>query len=139
MSSTPKPAAFSAFIQLASVFLFQVGRFGKFLSLPMQLSTRMLWCGVLTTYDWKHNTTLPLALSYPPGASQERFSPRVSFDKVGRKSSIGVKPLSCSTIRWMVMSLTEKLVRIARVSSPVGCPALPAIVAQPGADDERRL
>src|ERR1700730_965053 len=122
MSSTPRPAAFSAFIQLPSFFLFQVGRSGKFLSLPMQLSTRMLWCGVLTTYDWKHNTTFPLALSYPPGASQARFSPRVSFDNVGRKSSIGVKPLSCSTIRVVVRSLMEKLVRMAGDSSPVGCP-----------------
>jgi hypothetical protein len=38
----------------------QFGIAGLNRRLPMKLSTGMLWCGVLTTYDWKHSTTFPL-------------------------------------------------------------------------------
>jgi len=33
---------------MSSVFMFHFGRAGLGLSLPMQLSIRMVWCGVLT-------------------------------------------------------------------------------------------
>src|SRR6266481_8813920 len=47
------------------------------------------------------------------GSIQDRFSSNRSRLRLGRNSRIGVKPASCSTIRWIVMSLTSKLVRIA--------------------------
>src|ERR1700739_722895 len=49
MSYGPSRAVFSALIQLWMLFLLHLGRSGKFLSLPMHASTRMLWCGVFTT------------------------------------------------------------------------------------------
>src|SRR5215472_7104084 len=49
MSSMVTPAALSACIQLLSLLRCQVGRCGNDLSLPMQASTRIVWCGVLTT------------------------------------------------------------------------------------------
>src|SRR6267142_6295761 len=47
------------------------------------------------------------------GTIHDRFSSNSSRLRLGRNSRIGVKPASCSTIRWIVMSLTVKLVRIA--------------------------
>src|SRR3984893_11688878 len=47
------------------------------------------------------------------GSIHDRFSSNSSRLRLGRNSRIGVKPASCSTIRWMVMSLTAKIVRIA--------------------------
>src|SRR5437667_10527768 len=47
------------------------------------------------------------------GSIHGRFSSNSSRLRLGRNSRIGVKPASCSTIRWIVMSLTVKLVRIA--------------------------
>src|SRR6266481_1552531 len=46
------------------------------------------------------------------GTIHDRFSSKSSRLRLGRNSRIGVKPASCSTIRWIVMSLTPKLVRI---------------------------
>src|SRR5215468_700295 len=46
------------------------------------------------------------------GSIHDRFSSSNSLLRLGRNSRIGVKPASCSTIRWIIMSLTAKLVRI---------------------------
>src|SRR6516162_5649435 len=46
------------------------------------------------------------------GSIHDRFSSSNCVLRLGRNSRIGVKPASCSTIRWIVMSLTVKLVRI---------------------------
>ena len=99
-----------------------------------------VWCGVLRRQATGSTAQLAARAVVAVGRQPGEVLAQGFFDNVGRKSSIGVKPLSCSTIRWMVMSLTEKLVRIARVSSPVGYPkTVRAIVAQLGADDERRV
>src|SRR6266404_3535030 len=45
------------------------------------------------------------------GTIHDRFSSKSSRLRLGRNSRMGVKPASCSTIRWIVMSLTPKLVR----------------------------
>src|SRR6202008_4756208 len=63
--------------------------------------------------DWKHSTAIPVAGSSAAGSIHDRFSCNSSRLRLGRNSRIGVKPASCSTIRWIVMSLTVKLVRIA--------------------------
>src|SRR5258705_2790236 len=59
------------------------------------------------------NTTAIPAGSRAAGSIHDRFSSSNSLLRLGRNSRIGVKPASCSTIRWIVMSLTPKLVRIA--------------------------
>jgi hypothetical protein len=78
------------------------------LSLPMQVSTRMVWCAVCTTYDWKQRTSLSCASS-ARGASQDRFSANTSGLSAGKNSSAGLIPYSISTIRWIVISPTRSV------------------------------
>src|SRR5215472_3933472 len=52
------------------------------------------------------------AASRAAGTIHKRFSSSNSWLRLGRNSRIGVKPASCSTMRWIVMSSTLKLVRI---------------------------
>src|SRR4029077_6319044 len=46
------------------------------------------------------------------GSIHDRFWSSNSLLRLGKNSRIGVKPASWSRIRWIVMSLTPKLVRI---------------------------
>src|SRR5215469_8323132 len=46
------------------------------------------------------------------GTIHDRFSSSSPGLRFGRNSRIGVKPASCSTMRWIVISLTLKLVRM---------------------------
>src|SRR5215472_15505352 len=52
------------------------------------------------------------AASRAAGTIHDRFSSSSPWLRLGRNSRIGVKPASCSTMRWIVMSSTLKLVRI---------------------------
>jgi len=56
---------------------------------------------------------MPVVGSRAAGSSHDRFSCNSSGLRLGRNSRIGVKPASCSTNRWIVMSVTVKLVCIA--------------------------
>src|SRR6516165_1967733 len=52
------------------------------------------------------------AASRAAGTIHDRFSSSSPGLRLGKNSRIGVKPASCSTMRWIVMSSTLKLVRI---------------------------
>ena len=48
MSPMPTPVAARLFSNRSDFIMFQKGRVGRGLSLPTQVSIRMLWCGVCT-------------------------------------------------------------------------------------------